>query len=338
MNTEKVLDIIASTVNGMWPIISTTGLISRCLYERHDSSNQFYIPGSMGLASSVALGISLNKPTLPVVAIDGDGSLLMNLGTLATIASNCTKNFIHIVLDNGIYDSCSGEATLASKVSLVSLAKAAGYRVAKSITSPHNLIELLKKSPGLGPTLIHVPVVSRARRDYIRPINLEDIKFRFLSFLGHSMGSHAFSSEQELKVNRIIELLLKGTPFKEIDELTFKKRMSWYYLNRNSIHLQGNLPQRAFDLFFKEYASVEPGSVDIIFKDSKKIIWRSKNFCPYLEACLRLGIDTRVFCHIAHESCMDNFVKILDHRLHFNRSYTLIRPHAPFCEESITLT
>lgn len=186
MNPEDVLDTIALTTKGIWPIISTTGLISRCLYERHDAPNLFYIPGSMGLASSVALGISIQKPRLPVVAIDGDGSLLMNLGTLVTIAANRPKNFIHVVLDNGMYDSCSGEITLAQKVSITSIAQAAGYPSTCIVETLDDLAVKLKKAVNSGPTFVRVPVRFRARRNYARPTDVEAIKFRFIGFLAHA--------------------------------------------------------------------------------------------------------------------------------------------------------
>ena len=81
-------------------VICANGLISRETFTIDDRIENFYMIGSMGLASSIGLGIALSKPSRKVVIFDGDGNLLMNLGTLAMVGALQPRNFLHIVFDN----------------------------------------------------------------------------------------------------------------------------------------------------------------------------------------------------------------------------------------------
>ena len=82
---------------GNHPIISANGLISRDLFETDDKDTNFYMIGSMGLASSIALGVALKNPGKRVYVFDGDGNILMNLGSLTTIGKLKPKNLVHLV-------------------------------------------------------------------------------------------------------------------------------------------------------------------------------------------------------------------------------------------------
>lgn len=107
-------------------VISNIGIPSQELYSIEDSDNHFYMLGSMGLCSSIGLGLALSTDQT-VVAIEGDGSLLMNLGSLATIANKAPNNYILLALDNGTYGSTGDQATFTSdKTSLAEIAKGAG--------------------------------------------------------------------------------------------------------------------------------------------------------------------------------------------------------------------
>ena len=96
---------------GNHPIISANGFISRDLFEVCDKSSNFYMIGSMGLASSIGLGVALKNPRKSVFIFDGDGNILMNLGSLTTIASQKPKNLIHVVFDNSVHESTGGQPT-----------------------------------------------------------------------------------------------------------------------------------------------------------------------------------------------------------------------------------
>ena len=107
-------------------VVSNIGLPSQELHMLDDQPSNFYMLGTMGLASSIGLGLALAQ-SAKVVAIDGDGSVLTNLGTLATIANNTADNFILLIIDNGSYGSTGDQPTYAGhKTSLAKVAKACG--------------------------------------------------------------------------------------------------------------------------------------------------------------------------------------------------------------------
>ena len=107
-------------------VVTNIGLPSQEWHMIADGPNNFYMLGTMGLASSIGLGLALAQDK-HVVAIDGDGSVLMNFGTLPTIANNPTKNFISLIIDNGSYGSTGDQRTYAGlKTSLAEVARACG--------------------------------------------------------------------------------------------------------------------------------------------------------------------------------------------------------------------
>ena len=109
-------------------VICNIGFPSRELYELDDRPKNFYMIGSMGLASSIGLGLALAKPYEDVVVIDGDGSLLMNMGSLVTVFANNPDNLTWIVIDNGAYGSTGNQDTYAQKVDLLDVAKGVGFK------------------------------------------------------------------------------------------------------------------------------------------------------------------------------------------------------------------
>ena len=109
-------------------VICNIGFPSRELYEINDRSKNFYMIGSMGLASSIGLGLALAKPHKDIVVIDGDGSLLMNMGSLVTVFANNPGNLTWIVIDNGAYGSTGNQDTYAQKLDLTSIAKSVGFK------------------------------------------------------------------------------------------------------------------------------------------------------------------------------------------------------------------
>ena len=109
-------------------IICNIGFPSRELYEISDRSKNFYMIGSMGLASSIGLGLALSRPHEDVVVIDGDGSLLMNMGSLVTVFAANPSNLTWIVIDNGAYGSTGNQDTYAQVVDLVDIARGVGFK------------------------------------------------------------------------------------------------------------------------------------------------------------------------------------------------------------------
>ena len=150
-------------------IAATTGKTGRELFEINDVSNNFYMTGSMGCISSFTLGIA-NSSDKNVIAIDGDGSLLMRLGNLSTIGFYSPKNLLHILLDNGSHDSTGGQFTTASKTNFNTIAKGCNYNNClkiKSIKELDKAIENWLKNPIL--TFIYLSIRKGSMKDLGRP-------------------------------------------------------------------------------------------------------------------------------------------------------------------------
>ncbi|MDJ0733358.1 MAG: phosphonopyruvate decarboxylase [Nostocaceae cyanobacterium] len=110
-------------------IIATTGYTGRELFASGNQPNHLYMVGSMGCASSLGLGLSLARPDLKVVVIDGDGAALIRMGNFATIGTYGGSNFIHILLDNEVHDSTGAQATVSAGISFAKIAQACGYGI-----------------------------------------------------------------------------------------------------------------------------------------------------------------------------------------------------------------
>ena len=149
MIRKEAVEIITNSI-GKNPIISANGFMSRDLFEVNDKESNFYMIGSMGLASSIGLGIALKNPKKQVFIFDGDGNILMNLGSLVTIGSLKPKNLIHIVFDNNSHESTGGQPTNASQINLEKIAKVANYNifVVQSKTKLMSVLKNIKKLQG----------------------------------------------------------------------------------------------------------------------------------------------------------------------------------------------
>jgi thiamine pyrophosphate-dependent acetolactate synthase large subunit-like protein len=127
-----------------------------------------YVPvsGAMGKASGIGLGIALAQPNTKVWVFDGDGSLLMNLGALITIATSAPKNLIHFVCENDAYDTTGGQPVPgAGKVDFAAMARAAGYPRAFTFENLEDLQNRVEEVlSGQGPTLAVLKVASHGRR------------------------------------------------------------------------------------------------------------------------------------------------------------------------------
>lgn len=158
MIRSKAIEIISKTVKDN-PIVSANGFISRDLQEVRDRASNFYMIGSMGLASSIGLGIALKKPKKKVYVLDGDGNILMNLGSLATIGSIKPRNLIHIVLDNQIHESTGGQPTSAAHINISKYARASNYKIfyASSEKKLESVMDRVSRISD-GPIFVHVRI------------------------------------------------------------------------------------------------------------------------------------------------------------------------------------
>jgi thiamine pyrophosphate-dependent acetolactate synthase large subunit-like protein len=177
MDKNRTINIILQNING--PVISANGHISRNLYEIKDLDSNFYMIGSMGLASSIGLGIALKNSKKTVFVLDGDGNILMNLGSLTTVGSLKPTNFVHFILDNQIHESTGGQPTHSKRVSLEKIAKAAGYAVYKT-DNKLDLEMILKKIKTVkGPIMILIKISQKSKVGKRIEIKPEQIKKRF---------------------------------------------------------------------------------------------------------------------------------------------------------------
>ena len=121
------------------PMVLANGYISREFFNVTDRKENFYMIGSMGLASSIGLGVALAQPERKTLILDGDGNVLMAMGTLAMIATCAPKNLIHLVIDNEVYESTGSQRTLSHEIRLEEVAKSAGYKQAMRVTRPEDI-------------------------------------------------------------------------------------------------------------------------------------------------------------------------------------------------------
>jgi phosphonopyruvate decarboxylase len=149
-------------------VIATTGYTGRELYAKLDRVNQLYLVGAMGCASSVGLGLALQRPDLRVIVIDGDGAALMRLGALAAIGYERPANLLHVILDNGMHESTGGQATVARSVNLAAVAAACGYPRTHVVVDPEELREMVAPRTGQL-TFIHVIITPGTMKNLPRP-------------------------------------------------------------------------------------------------------------------------------------------------------------------------
>ncbi len=175
LNREEAIRIVAASMAPEDAAVSTTGMISRELFEFREARNQghhrdFLTVGSMGHASQIALGIALRKPDKKVFCFDGDGAVLMHMGSMAIIGDNKPANYIHVVFNNGAHDSVGGQPTVALRMDLLQIATACGYRTVKSVADAGSLESALAELRAAeGPVLLEVKVCKGARADLGRP-------------------------------------------------------------------------------------------------------------------------------------------------------------------------
>ena len=174
LNREEAIRHIVS-YTGEDPVISTTGKISRELFEiRTDEGKghgtDFLTVGSMGHCSSIALGVAVNKPDRKVWCIDGDGAALMHMGSMAVIGATSPSNLVHIVINNGAHETVGGMPTVAATTDLVGIAKACGYKNAVRVSDQEELDRELAVAAGRNElTFIEVKCALGAREDLGRP-------------------------------------------------------------------------------------------------------------------------------------------------------------------------
>ena len=185
LNKETFLKSLLENLEKNTKIISSTGYNSRELMYLRDkyhikNSNDFYMVGGMGHTASVALGFSLSSKK-KTVCIDGDGSLLMHLGSIKTAGSFASKNFKYIVLNNNSHDSVGGQNTYANDINFEKLSKSLGFKKFYSIKSDKNLkVNIQKFLKGNTLNFLEVKVSNSKIKELPRPTDLIKIKKLFM--------------------------------------------------------------------------------------------------------------------------------------------------------------
>ncbi len=182
MIRKDAIKIISKLV-GNDTIISANGFISRDLFEVDDKNSNFYMIGSMGLASSIGLGIALKNSKKKVYIFDGDGNILMNLGSLVTIGSLKPKNLVQIIFDNNSHESTGGQPTNSKKIQIDNIAKTTNFKVFQANTKDEleKKFKRIKNIPGPIFLLVKINKSSTvSKRVSIKPAL---IKNRFMNSL-----------------------------------------------------------------------------------------------------------------------------------------------------------
>lgn len=173
MSREEAIQTVAAALGAKDVVVSTTGMISRELFEYRTAKDEgherdFLTVGSMGHASQIALGIALAKQNRRIWCFDGDGASIMHMGNMAIVASKAPKNYIHVVFNNGAHDSVGGQPTVGLKINMSAIANAVGYKSVFSVSTKEELQQQLSNL-GETPVFLEVKVKKGYRKDLGRP-------------------------------------------------------------------------------------------------------------------------------------------------------------------------
>ena len=176
LSREEAISTIVGSLDDRDAVVATTGKASREVHEYRRNrgpvspQQEFLTLGSMGHASQIALGIALSQPDRRVFCLDGDGALLMHMGSLALIGSSRPRQFVHVVLNNGCHESVGGQPTVGFEIDIPKIAEACGYSAAVSVSTVADLMNSLERFHEIeGPCLLEVRVSAAARKDLRRP-------------------------------------------------------------------------------------------------------------------------------------------------------------------------
>ncbi len=179
-----MLERLAACIPADAAVVASTGFCGRELFNIADRRNHLYQVGSMGCAGGMGLGVALNSARA-IVVLDGDGAMLMKLGTLATIGAAAPDNLVHVILDNGAHESTGGQATVSPNVDFAQVAIGCGYRAALRCDTVDGFARALGAAlDAPGPALVHVRIRPGTIDDLPRPtVKPPEVAARFKSFL-----------------------------------------------------------------------------------------------------------------------------------------------------------
>ena len=190
LSREEALKLVIDSLSEEDITISTTGKLSRELFEYREAKRQghekdFLTVGSMGHSSSIALGVALEKPDRKVYCLDGDGAFIMHMGNISNIGALSPANFRHILFNNGAHESVGGQPTLGFNLDIPAIAKACGYKESFVVEDKEGLGLAMEKIKGIdGPVLLEIKVNAKSREDLGRPTTTpQENKYVYMEFL-----------------------------------------------------------------------------------------------------------------------------------------------------------
>ena len=171
---EDALNTLLSSFSRDDIVVSTTGKTSREVFElrqqRGEPASDFLTVGGMGHTSSIAMGVALAAPNRRVIAIDGDGSMLMHMGAMPIIGHHSSCNLIHIVLNNQCHESVGGQPTVAGEIDIEKLALASGYKAYFCASDKESIVKIWSHiGLDLGPVLFEIKISKGSRDNLGRP-------------------------------------------------------------------------------------------------------------------------------------------------------------------------
>lgn len=190
LTRPEAIELVLDSVEPRDLVVSTTGLTSREVFahrERRKAGHHqdFLTVGSMGHCSQIALGVAQRQPSRQVICLDGDGAVIMHMGSLAIIGAHGPRNLRHLVINNGAHDSVGGQPTAGRHIDLPAVAAACGYAHATSVSSRDAVVETLRRMRGQpGPSMLEIRVASTPHTHAGRPTTTPlDNKLAFMKAL-----------------------------------------------------------------------------------------------------------------------------------------------------------
>lgn len=190
VSREEALKIVINHLKDTDIVVSTTGKLSRELFEYRETKGQghekdFLTVGSMGHSSSIALGIAIAGKERNVFCLDGDGAFIMHMGAISNIGDLAPRNYKHIIFNNGAHESVGGQPTLGFQLDIPSIAKACGYKEVMTASSKNEIENEIKRLQETdGPSLLEIKVKIDSRDDLGRPTTTPiENKENFMDFI-----------------------------------------------------------------------------------------------------------------------------------------------------------
>ena len=175
LEREKAVQLVASALDNNSVVISTTGKISRELFEYREMKGEnhehdFLTVGSMGHSSQIAVGIALAQKDRKVYCFDGDGAVIMHMGSLGIVGNLAPENFYHILFNNGAHDTVGGQPTIGFNINFIQIAHHLGYKSVISVDNENALQSILHSLDTYeAPVFLEIKVRKGSRDDLGRP-------------------------------------------------------------------------------------------------------------------------------------------------------------------------